>query len=363
MMSHTTTPVSSQVIDFVIHKANGLKGLVDSGLTTLPPQYIQPLEERLESLKITPSSSIPIIDVSNWDDPQVQDSIFQAATQLGFFQIINHGIPNQVLDKVIDSAHAFYSLPNDERRVYWKGNSPSATVFYTTSFSPFAEKVLEWKDFLMFQYVSGDEDASSLWPPVCKDQVLDYMKRAEPVIKKLVELLLKKINVKDVIDKERESCLMGSPRISLNYYPECPNPELAAGVGRHSDISTITILLQDDTGGLYVKGEEEEEEGHSWIPVPPVEGALVVNVGDVLQIMSNDLYKSVEHRAFPSKTSNRVSVPIFINPAPDAVIGVLPEVLESGAKAVYKPIMYSDYFMHFFSKGHDGKTSLDFAKI
>ncbi|CAN1122517.1 Feruloyl CoA ortho-hydroxylase F6H1-2, partial [Linum perenne] len=119
-------------------------------LTTLPPQYIQPPEERLESLKITPSSSIPIIDVSKWDDPRVQDSIFEAATQLGFFTIINHDIPNQVLGKVIDAAHAFYSLPNDERRVYWKGNSPSATVFYTTSFSPFAEKVLEWKDFLMF---------------------------------------------------------------------------------------------------------------------------------------------------------------------------------------------------------------------
>ncbi|CAN1173430.1 Structural maintenance of chromosomes protein 2-2 [Linum perenne] len=102
-------------------------------MTTLPPQYIQPPEERLESLKITPSSSIPIIDVSNWDDPRVQDSIFEAATQLGFFQIINHGIPNQVLGKVIDAAHAFYSLPNDERRVYWKGNSPSATVFYTTA--------------------------------------------------------------------------------------------------------------------------------------------------------------------------------------------------------------------------------------
>ncbi|CAN1256295.1 Structural maintenance of chromosomes protein 2-2, partial [Linum perenne] len=102
-------------------------------MTTLPPQYIQPPEERLESLKITPSSSIPIIDVSNWDDPRVQDSIFEAATQLGFFQIISHGIPNQVLGKVIDAAHAFYSLPNDERRVYWKGNSPSATVFYTTA--------------------------------------------------------------------------------------------------------------------------------------------------------------------------------------------------------------------------------------
>ncbi|CAI0542051.1 unnamed protein product [Linum tenue] len=220
----------------------------------------------------------------------------------------------------------------------------------------------------MFQFAFGDgDDASSseLWPPVCRDEVVDYMRRAEPVIKKLIEVLLKKINVKEM--KEKESCLMGSPRVSLNYYPKCPNPELAAGVGRHSDISTITILLQDDTGGLYVQATQgEEEEGcdsNSWIPIPPVEGALVVNVGDVLQIMSNDVYKSVEHRAFPSKTRNRVSVPIFVNPDPDAVIGVLPEVLEGGEKAVYKSVLYSDYFMHFFSKGHDGKSTLDFAKI
>ncbi|CAI0542055.1 unnamed protein product, partial [Linum tenue] len=201
--------------------------------------------------------------------------------------------------------------------------------------------------------------------------VLDYVKSAEPVIKKLAEVLLKKLNVKDV-NTEIQRCLSGSPRVALNYYPKCPNPELAAGVGRHSDISTITMLLQDDTGGLYVREikeeeeEEEEEEGEGgfWIPVPPVEGAIVVNVGDAMQIMSNGVYKSVEHRAFPNKTGSRVSVPIFVGPAGDAVIEVLPEVLEGGEKkAAYKSVLYSDYTAHFFSKGHDGKRTLDFARI
>lgn len=184
------------------------------------------------------------------------------------------------------------------------------------------------------------------------------MKAVEPVIRKLLEVLLSYLNVKE-IDNAKEYALMGATRINLNYYPACPNPELTAGVGAHSDVSTITVLLQDDTGGLYVRASD----GDKWIHVPPIKGALVVNIGDVLQIMSNDRYKSIEHCAFPSKSRNRVSVPIFVNPGSDAVIGPFPEILESGERPIYKQVRYSDYFNYFFSKAHEGKKTMDFAKI
>lgn len=184
------------------------------------------------------------------------------------------------------------------------------------------------------------------------------MKRADLVIRRLLDVLLKRLNVRD-IDKTKEYMLMGELRLNLIYYPCCPNPELTAGVGRHSDISTITVLLQDETGGLYVRGTRED----SWIHVPPVKGALIINIGDVLQILSNDQYKSIEHRAFANKSKNRISIPIFVNPGPDAIIGPLPEVLESGEKPMYKHVVFSDYFKHFFSKTHDGKTAIEFAKI
>lgn len=192
-----------------------------------------------------------------------------------------------------------------------------------------------------------------------RDEVLEYMKRAELLIKKLLELLLRKLNVKE-IDKNKGNALMGSLRINMNYFPHCPNPELVAGVGPHSDISSITVLLQDDTGGLYVRGIEE---GGSWIHIQPVNGALVINIGDVLQIMSNDQYKSIEHRVIANGSRNRVSVPIFVNPGPDALIGPLPEVLETGAAPRYKSVLFSDYLSYFFSKGHDGKNTIDCAKI
>jgi isopenicillin N synthase-like dioxygenase len=75
--------------------------------------------------------------------------------------------------------------------------------------------------------------------------VLKYMKSYEAVIKRLLEALMKRLNVKE-IDEMKESVLKGSKRINLNYYPTCPNPELTVGVGHHFDVSTLTILLQDD---------------------------------------------------------------------------------------------------------------------
>ncbi|XP_059431055.1 feruloyl CoA ortho-hydroxylase F6H1-3-like [Corylus avellana] len=347
---------SSEITEFVISKGNGVKGLSEMGLKSLPKEYIQPLEERMSMSQIMPQESIPIIDMSSWDDPNVAESICNAAEKWGFFQITNHGVPIEVLESVKEATHRFFGLPAEEKRKLLKENSPSNNVRFGTSFNPEAEKALEWKDYLSLFYVSEDE-ASALWPPVCRDQVLEYMKSSEAVIKRLLEALMKRLNVKE-IDEMKESVLMGSKRINFNYYPTCPNPELTVGVGRHSDVSTLTILLQDDIGGLYVKGDNDR-----WIHVPPVSGSLVINVGDALQIMSNGRYKSIEHRVAANGSKNRISVPIFVHPRPCDMIGPFPEVLEGGEKAAYKQVLYSDYIKHFFSKAHDGKNTVEFAKI
>ncbi|KAG5138318.1 hypothetical protein JHK82_023049 [Glycine max] len=101
-----------------------------------------------------------------------------------------------------------------------------------------------------------------------------YMKHAEVLIRKLLKVLLKKLNVKE-LDKPREKTLMGAMILGFNYYPACPDPEVVAGVGPHSDVSSITVLLQDDIGGLYVRGIDDD----SWIFVPPVQGALISILG------------------------------------------------------------------------------------
>lgn len=347
------------LIDFLVNKGNGVKGLSQLNLEKIPDQFIQPPQLRLNHIQVATEESIPIIDVSKWDDPKVSESICDAAAKLGFFQIINHGIPTHVVENVKTAAHGFFELSVEERSKYLKENSPTPTVTLHTSFSPLAEKVLEWKDFLF--HLAGAQNQiqdSQFWPPVSRDPVLEYINFARPIIRKLLEVLLSGINVKQM-DEVKESALMGSLAVTLLYYPMCPNPDLAAGAGPHSDISSITLLLQDDVGGLYVRASE----GDRWIHVTPVEGSLVVNIGDVLQIMSNDRYKSIEHRVFLSSNRNRVSVPIFANPSMDAVIGPLSEVVEVGEKPIYRQVVFSDYYNYFLSKGHDGKQTIDYAKI
>ncbi|KAL0460881.1 UNVERIFIED_CONTAM: G2/mitotic-specific cyclin S13-6 [Sesamum latifolium] len=200
------------------------------------------------------------------------------------------------------------------------------------------------KTILTLKHVcEGQENEhSKFWPPVCEDGVLDYINWIKPIIRNLLTLLLNGIKVKE-IDEVKESALMGSQVVTLLYYPKCPNPNLAAGAGRHSD---VTVFLQDDVGGLYVRATE----GDQWIHIAPTKEALVVNIGDILQIMSNDRYKSIEHRVFVNGSKNRVSVPVFANASTDAIIGPLPQVLEAGEKPIYKQVVYSDYFNHFFSK-------------
>ncbi|KAH1239406.1 Feruloyl CoA ortho-hydroxylase 1 [Glycine max] len=263
----SSTP--SNLIDFLVNQANGVKGLADLNLPNVPHQYIQSLQARLDHSKIIPQESIPIIDFTKWD---VQDFIFDATTKWGFFQIVNHGIPSKVLDGLKDAVHKFFELPAEEKKCL-KVNSSPEVVRLATSFSPHAESVLEWKDYLQLVYASEEKNHAH-WPAICKDQALQYMKHAEVLIRKLLKVLLKKLNVKE-LDKPREKTLMGAMILGFNYYPACPDPEVVAGVGPHSDVSSITVLLQDDIGGLYVRGIDDD----SWIFVPPVQGALVSILG------------------------------------------------------------------------------------
>ncbi|CAJ1948730.1 unnamed protein product [Sphenostylis stenocarpa] len=345
----------SDLTEFVIVEGNGVKGLSEIGLKSLPREYIQPLEERM--MNVVGGDSIPIIDMSNWDDQKVEDEICDAAEKWGFFQVINHGVPLHVLEKVKDATHRFYEMEAEEKVKYSKENSASKHVRYGSSFSPESEKALEWKDYLSLFYVS-DHEAATMWPPPCRDEALEYMKRSEILIKRLLNVLLKRLNVSE-IDEKNEALFMGSKRINLNYYPICPNHDLTVAIGRHSDVSTLTVLLQDEIGGLHVRAPNH----HDWIHVSPISGALVINIGDALQVMSNGRYKSIEHRVSANGSKTRVSVPIFVNPRPSDVIGPLPQVLANGEQAMYKNVVYSDYVKYFFRKPHDGKMTVEYVKI
>ncbi|MBA0876860.1 hypothetical protein Goshw_006782 [Gossypium schwendimanii] len=136
----------SSLFNFVVRDGNGVKGIVDSGISKIPP-----------------------IDLSKLDGPEhdeVANQIVRAAETLGFFQVVNHGVPIQLLDTLKQTAHNFFGLPAERKAVYRKEVSPSPLVKYGTSFVPEKEKALEWKDYISMAYTNENE-ALQQWPGCC----------------------------------------------------------------------------------------------------------------------------------------------------------------------------------------------------
>ncbi|XAR67277.1 hypothetical protein NMG60_11001969 [Bertholletia excelsa] len=352
------------LFNFVVRKGNGVKGMVDLGLSEVPHQYVQPLQERIDISNVLPDCQRPI-DLAGLDGPhhdEVAATIVEAAENLGFFQVVNHGVPLQLLESLKEVAHQFFGQLPEKKAVYLKGVSPSPLVKYSTSFVPEKEKALEWKDYVSMIY-TNDEDALKHWPQEFKEVALEYLKTSTKMVKKILETLMEHLGV--TLDDSRINALIGLKMVNANFYPTCPNPELTVGVGRHSDMGTLTVLLQDGIGGLYVKveGNGGPEKQGEWMEIPPINGALVINVGDTLQILSNGRYKSAEHRVRTTSTQSRVSIPIFTIPKPTEKIGPLPQLVERDGVARYREIIFEDYMNNFFGKAHEGKKSLEFAQI
>ncbi|XP_058098515.1 scopoletin 8-hydroxylase-like [Magnolia sinica] len=357
--SPNTALDEAHLFEFVVKDGNGVKGLADSGLSSVPQRYVQPPQERIDRNDVIDGSPylgkpIDLSGLYGEKKDETIDALCGAAQRLGFFQVVNHGVGPEVLARAKQAAHAFFDQAPERKAIYLKGVSPCRRVVYGTSFSPEKEESLEWKDYLSMVYVNDDE-AMQFWPQECRDAALEYLKAANKMSHEILSTLLKGLGVD--IDKSALNGCMESKVVNMNYYPPCPSPELTIGVGRHSDLAALTVLLQDDIGGLFVKVENK-----GWIEIPPVEGALVINVGDTLEILSNGRYKSAEHRVMASSTKPRVSVPLFVTPRPHTMIGPLPGLPEKDGKALYRQVAYGECIANYFGAGHQGKKTLDFAK-
>ncbi|KAK8507465.1 hypothetical protein V6N11_073929 [Hibiscus sabdariffa] len=160
---------ANSIFEFVVKEGNGVKGMVDSGLSRVPQAYVQPETERIDkenAIKL----GLPPIDLSKLDGPghdAVAEQIVRAAETVGFFQVVNHGVSLQLLESLKETAHKFFSLPPQRKAVYRSPVSPTPLVKYGTSFMPEKERALEWKDYILMQYTNDDE-ALQHWPEVIK---------------------------------------------------------------------------------------------------------------------------------------------------------------------------------------------------
>ncbi|KAE8022540.1 hypothetical protein FH972_008331 [Carpinus fangiana] len=341
----------------------GVKGLVDAGITKIPRIFIRPPEDLAgdshnSSETTNTQITIPVIDLSDIVGRRADKVavVRRAAEEGGFFQVVNHGIAERVLEDMLEAARGFHELPTEVKADYYSRES-MRKVRYFSNYRLYNLRFANWRDTL--GCVMGPEplDPQEL-PLVCRDIIIEYSKQVHKLGITLFELLSEALGLKPdhLIDLE---CANGH-QVLCHYYPACPEPELTMGAAKHSDPDFLTILLQDHIGGLQVLHQNH------YIDVPPIPGALIVNIGDLLQLMSNDRFKSVEHRVLTNKQGPRVSVACFftthLHPS-TMIYGPIKELLSEDNPPVYRETSARDFVAHYTEKGLDENSTLTHFKF
>ncbi|MBD5633009.1 MAG: isopenicillin N synthase family oxygenase, partial [Candidatus Eremiobacteraeota bacterium] len=274
-----------------------------------------------------------------------------AARGIGFFSIVNHGIAPSLIDATFAEARAFFALPAHEKerisvtrskdyrgfvRIGEETLDPTKAPDVKECFNAGPDLAADHPDVLAGKPFS----AVNQWPdaPSFKETLIAY----QLANLELVVLLHRAFALDLAIDEEyftpRFTRAVGILR--LLYYPPHPGTFDGSqyGAGEHTDYGNLTLLAQDDVGGLEVRSRDG-----SWIDVPPMAGAFVCNIGDCLMRWSNDIYVSTPHRVVNRAGRERLAIAYFGDPNADALVSCLPSCLGPGEEPKYAPISYGDY--------------------
>ncbi|XP_027184229.1 codeine O-demethylase-like [Coffea eugenioides] len=186
-----------------------------------------------------------------------------------------------------------------------------------------------------------------------RDTLDRYSKELKILAIKVLEQMTKALGMK--LEDMTMLFQEGMQSMRMNYYPPCPQPELVMGLCRHSDTAGLTILLQvNEVEGLRIK------KAGAWVPVVvPLSNAFIVNVGDILGIVTNGINKSVEHRATVNLHNERLSIATLLAPKLDGDMGPAPSLITPENPAIFRRIHMIDYLKAYFSRELDGKSFID----
>ncbi|KAI6674888.1 hypothetical protein NL676_002794 [Syzygium grande] len=339
----------------------GVKGLVDSGVTKIPKLFIHP-PENLHDLSSDVNRTglqVPIVNLRGYQyscRQDIIDGIREASEGWGFFQIINHGIPLDVMDNILEGVKKFHEQQVEVKKELYSRDRTKRVRYFGCG-NLFLLKAATWRDSVLFDFQDGVLDPEAV-PPICREAVFEYEKHMAKLKTCLSELLSEALGLGP--DYLSGTGCMNSEKILGHYYPACPEPEFTLGTINHSDMSFLTLLLQDHHGGLQVLHENH------WVDVIPVHGALLANIGDFMQLVTNDKFKSVEHRVLAGRVGPRVSVACFLSPCRmenTKPFGPMKELLSENNPAIYKEISPLEYVAYFKSHGQRDNSALPHFRI
>ncbi|CAK9321152.1 unnamed protein product [Citrullus colocynthis] len=305
--------------------------------------------------------SVPVVDlhrltIGDTAAPEA-DKLHSACKEWGFFQIINHGVPTSLLEEFRMEIESFFNLPYDEKKLLWQDsqNHEGFGQLFVLS----EEQKLDWSDMFYITTLPLKLRKPHLFrklPPKLRETLEAYSTE----VKKLAIVILDHLAgaLKMDVEEMRELFRDGVQSVRMNYYPPCPEPDKAIGISAHSDADALTVLYQlNEAEGLQIR-----KDGR-WVAVKPLPNALVVNIGDIMEIVSNGVYKSIEHRVSLNCSKERLSVATFYSSNLNSEFGPAKSLVGPHNPAVFRRVMLEKYFKDFFACKLEGKSYIERMRI
>ncbi|MEO1679488.1 MAG: 2-oxoglutarate and iron-dependent oxygenase domain-containing protein [Pseudomonadota bacterium] len=320
---------------------------------SLAPQVLQ--AAGLEAAPIA-FSDLPLIDLSPMGAAPVErqgvaDALREACIGVGFFYVTGHGVNPAVRAKAFEMAEAFFDLPQAEKDKVSNKHSPifrGYTGLMEENTDPANRGDLHEAFDLSLDLGPDDPDAQrgiygwgpNLWP-ARPDGFRHAMMAYHAEMLALSARLYRAFALALHLPEDFFTSMLTKPvgELRLLHYPNQPAPEPdVIGIGAHTDYDTFTILATDDVSALQVQNADG-----AWVAAPPRPDTFIVNVGDLLQRWTNDIFRSTLHRAVNVSGRRRFSMPFFSSVNPLQIVEVLPSCVSAERPARYEPVAVGAY--------------------
>ena len=308
-----------------------------------------------------PPKQVPVIDTT----PLTSQSLAHAETiaaigaacrEYGFFHITGHGIPSDLIERVWRETKRFFTLPLDAKQAVSRSKE-NARGWYNRELTKNTRDMKEVFDFGQTVHpelpdddpANWTQDGFNRWPdtrlcPEFRATMQEYFRACEGVALRLLKAIAESLGVPP---EALTSDFVGrhTSFVRLNYYPRHDplSPERPAsamgqlGIHPHTDAGALTVLLHDEVSALEINLDGQ------WILVKPVTGSLVINIGDIVQVWSNDRYSAPVHRVRASRDRERYSLPFFFNPVQEAVYAPLAALTNEQSPPRYRSITWGEF--------------------
>ncbi|KZT22420.1 putative gibberellin 3-beta hydroxylase [Neolentinus lepideus HHB14362 ss-1] len=303
------------------------------------------------------TGEIPIVDIQGIFSDNIEDrkavaqEVREAASRIGFFYAVNHGINPEYKEDTFEQARRFFALPMEEKMKVWTGLMPNEYVGYhpLKGYNRNQRKYNDLSEAFNWAYdaqfdpgaVDKDRPSISIWPEDLtgfKQTLYAYHSQLLVLARKMTQIFALALHMPEDYFDEYVKRPEAGMRI-LHYPEQEASADDQNGIGAHTDFECFTMVTQDDCGGLEVLSKYGE-----WVRAPPVPGALVVNIADCFMRQTNDFFVSTVHRVINKSGKERYSCPFFFGFDREMMLEPVPSCVSEENPMKYPVMSSGEYY-------------------